>query len=250
LSLSPGFGGKVVVVPASSCAALATEPGSTAREFEAQAARLEIAVDAAQSVWQEQDALVLDLQDEARALETAYTDPDATAAELRKLEDRYEAALEQAYKQARATIANRRRVYDQMDKLAELGKKIEAERRAVLDAPMPGGLWRLEIPTGAGALIGIMQLEVDGGTVHGSLRLSNGRRGTVSGTYGGGHLELMRSDAASGRDAALRAEVNESTGTLDGEWVRFELGAGEPGSGRWSATRVSDESELPDLGQP
>jgi len=248
--------GLVLVVTALALGALntetaaAAEAGSTARQFEAEAAKLETAIDAAQALWREQDSLVLDLQDEARALETAYGDPDATAAELRKLEDQYETALLEACKQAQATITSRRRVYDQMDKLAELGRKIEAERRAILDAPMPGGLWRLEIPTGAGTLIGIMQLQVDGGTVRGSLRLSNGRRGTVSGTYDGGHLELMRSDTASGRDAALRADVNESAGTLEGEWVRFELGAGEPGSGRWTATRVSDESELPDLGEP
>jgi hypothetical protein len=77
--------------------------------------------------------------------------------------------------------------------------------------------------------------------------LSNGGRGTVSGSYGGGQLELTRSDSGGGRDAVLRAEIDEQAGTLDGEWVRFELGAGQPGSGRWHAERVSDESALQEL---
>jgi hypothetical protein len=222
------------------------EVRQTAQDFETEAARLEDAMDSAQAVWHEQDSLVRALNDESRVLETAYADPDATADELRALESRYETALDQAYRQAKATIASRRRVYDQMDKLAELGRKIEAARRAILDAPMPGGLWRLEIP--GSDLVGIMQLEIDGGSVSGRYRLSNGHSGSVEGTYGGGRLELTRFDAGSGKDAQLRAVVDESAGILYGEWVRFELGAGEPGSGRWSATRVSDERELLSLG--
>ena len=224
----------------------AAEPQETARQFEAEAAKLEAANDATQEAWRTQDGLMRDLLDEATALETAYADPDATATELRAIEDRYGVALEAAYRQAKATIASRRRVYDQMEKLAALGRKIEADRRAVLDAPMPGGLWRFEIP--GDDLVGTLQLEVaKGGGVSGTYRLSNGGRGTVSGSYGGGLLELTRTDSGGGRDAVLRAEVNEAAGTLSGEWVRFELGAGEPGSGRWHAERVSDESELPEI---
>jgi hypothetical protein len=225
----------------------ATEPGDAAREFEAEAAKLEAANDATQEAWRTQDGLVQDLLADAADLERAYGDPDASAAELRALEDRYEAALGAAYKQAKATIANRRRVYDQMDKLAALGRRIEAERRAILDAPMPGGLWRFEIP-GAG-LVGILKLAVNGGSVSGTYRLSNGGRGTVTGSYGGGQLELTRYDGGSGRDAVLRASIDEQAGTLDGEWVRFELGAGQPGSGRWHAERVSDEAALEELEQ-
>ena len=100
----------------------AAEPQEAARLFEAEAARLDAANDATQEAWQTQDGLVRDLLDEAAALEGAYADPDATAAELRAIEDRYGAALEAAYRQAKATIASRRRVYDQMEKLAALGR--------------------------------------------------------------------------------------------------------------------------------
>jgi hypothetical protein len=226
----------------------ASQPGDAARAFEAEEARLEENLEDASASWHEQDVLVRVLLDESKALETSYADPNATSVDLRKLEDRYEAALDEAYKQARATIASRRRVYDQMDKLAALGKKIEAERRALLDAPMPAGLWRIEVPSGATTLVGVMQLEVEGSTVRGTFSLSNGRHGTVSGSYyGGGRLELTRQDSGSGRDASLSADVDERGGTLDGVWVRYELGAGEPGSGSWSGTRVSDEQELRDL---
>jgi hypothetical protein len=224
----------------------ATEPADAAREFEAEAARLEAANDATQEAWQVQDGLVRDLLDEAGVLESTYADPDATADELRAIEARYEAALGAAYRQARATIASRRQVYDQMDKLAALGRRIEAERRAVFDAPLPGGLWRMEIP--GSDLVGILQLDSEGGTVRGTYRLSNGARGTVSGSYSGAsHLELTRSDSAGGLDAALSGNIDVDSGTLEGTWVRFELGSGQPGSGTWTATRVSDESELPDL---
>lgn len=229
---------------ASAPVAGAAEPGDAAREFEAEAARLEAANDATQEAWQVQDGLVRDLLDEARALESAFADPEATAAELRAIEDRYEAALGAAYRQAKTTIGNRRRVYDEMDKLAALGRRIEAERRAIFDAPMPAGVWRFEIP-GSG-LVGILQLE-GAGSVTGTYRLSNGARGSVTGSYGGGLLELTRYDGSSQRDAALRATIDEDAGSLEGEWVRYELGAGEPGSGRWHADRVSDENELPDL---
>jgi hypothetical protein len=132
-----------------------------------------------------------------------------------------------------------------MDRLAELGRRIEAERQAIFDAPMPGGVWRMEID--GTDLVGVLRLEVAGAGVRGTYRLSNGRRGSVSGTYGAGRLDLTRFDGGSGRDAVLRADVDEQGGTLAGEWVRFELGAGEPGSGTWSATRVSAEDEVPDL---
>ena len=224
----------------------AAEPGEAAREFEAEAARLEAANDATQEAWQVQDGLVRDLLDEAKALESAFADPDATADELRAIEARYEAALGAAYHQAKATIASRRRVYDQMDKLAALGRRIEAERRAIFDAPLPGGLWRLEIP--GMDLVGVLKLEGEGGNVRGTYRLSNGARGSVAGSYSGeSHLELTRSDSAGGRDAALSGNIDIASGTLEGTWVRFELGSGQPGSGSWTATRVSDESELPDL---
>jgi hypothetical protein len=223
----------------------AAEVADAAREFEAEAERLEAEIDATQGAWQEQDALVRALQDEARALEASYTDPDASADELRKLEDAYEAALEAACRQARTTIASRRKVYDRMDRVAELGRKVEAERRAIFDAPMPAGMWRMEV---AGTdLVGVLRLELDGASVRGTYRMSNGRAGSVSGTYGAGHLELTRFDGGSGRDAVLNAVVDEQSGSLKGEWVRFELGAGEPGSGNWSAWRVTDEAELPDL---
>ena len=224
----------------------AAEPADAAREFEAEAARLEAANDATQEAWQVQDGLVRDLLDEAEALESAYADPDATADELRAIEARYEAALGAAYRQAKATIESRRRVYDAMDKLAALGRRIEGERRAILDAPLPAGLWRLEIP--GSDLSGILQLQSEGGSVRGTYRLSNGARGTVTGSYSGAsHLELTRTDSAGARDAALSGNVDVESGTLEGTWVRFELGSGQPGSGRWTATRVSDESELPDL---
>jgi hypothetical protein len=226
--------------------ARATEPADAAREFEAEAARLEAANDATQEAWQVQDGLVRDLLDEAKVLEMTYADPDATAAELRAIEARYEAALGAAYRQARATIASRKRVYDQMDKLAELGRRVEAERRAIFEAPLPGGLWRLEIP--GSDLVGIMQLEAEGGSVRGTYRLSNGARGTVSGSYSGAsHLELTRSDSAGGRDAAFSGNIDIESGVLEGTWVRFELASGQPGSGTFIATRVSDESELQDL---
>jgi hypothetical protein len=218
---------------------------SAAARFAAEAKRLEGEIAAAQTAWQEQYRLYDQLLAAARRLESGFVDPDATAAELRALEDRYSVALEGTYRQARLTSDARRRVYDGMDRLAEAGRQVEDERKAAFDVPVPGGLWRIEVP--GGNLVGLLRLEARGALVSGDYRLSNGRHGSVSGTFAAGRLELVRVDAKGGRDATLEADVDAARGTFAGTWQRFELASGEPAMGRWSGVRLGPDDEVPEL---
>lgn len=220
---------------------------SAAGRFAAESKRLEREVDAARTAWQEQYRLYDELLAAAQKLEAGFAAADATAAELRALEDRYAVALDAAYRQAKLTSDSRRRVYDAMDRLADAGRDVELEKREAYDVPAPGGLWRIEVP-GAN-LSGLMRLAVEGALVRGDYRLSNGRHGSMSGTYAGGRLDLVRVDSQGGRDAALVAEVDERRGTFAGSWQRFELASGGPSMGQWSGVLLGPDDEVPELGE-
>lgn len=221
---------------------------SAAADFAAESRRLEDDVTAAQSAWDEQHRLYQDLLASAQALESALANADASASTLRALEDRYAAALEAAVRQARLTSDRRRRVYDGMERLAASGRRVEQEKKAAFDVPIPGGLWRIEVPDGD--LVGLMRLTAQGTMVSGDYRLSNGRHGSVSGTYAGGRLELLRVDSQTGRDLSLAAEVDASAATLSGSWQRTELASGGPAMGSWSGVRLGAGDEVPDLDVP
>jgi hypothetical protein len=218
---------------------------SAAAEFAANSSRLEDDVTAAQNAWEEQRRLSQVLLASAQALEAGLDDPDASSKSLRALEDRYAEALEAAFRQARVTSDSRRRVYDAMDRLAAAGRRVEQEKRAAFDVPIPGGLWRIDLPDGN--IVGLMRLTANGTLVSGDYRLSNGRRGSLSGAYSGGRLELVRVDSQSGLDASLAATVDAGRGTLSGSWQRTELASGGPAMGRWSGVRLGPGDEVPDL---
>jgi hypothetical protein len=220
-------------------------PESAAAEFAAESRRLEDDVTAAQAAWDEQRRLYQEMLAGAQALESALADADASANDLRALEDRYSVALEAAFRQARLTSDRRRRVYDGMDRLAASGRRVEEKRRAAENVPIPGGLWRVDVPQAD--LVGLMRLTVSGALVSGTYRLSNGRHGSVSGTYAGGRLDLVRVDSQSGRDGSLVAEVDEAAETLSGSWQRNDLSSGGAAMGTWSAVRLGPGDEVPDL---
>lgn len=243
---TPGAAALALLAALGAASAVAQPAGEAARDYESEARRLNVEIDEAEAAWDEQYRLYRDLISAARALEAGFAGPDVTPSELRDLEDRYEAALEAAYRQARRTIDRRRAVYDGMERLAEAARRVEANRRAELEQPLPAGLWRLEVE--ATDLVGLLRLEVEGTLVHGSYRLSNGRSGSVAGSWAGDRLELTRVDAESGRDAVLSATLDRSEETLEGTWQMFELADGRPAAGRWSAVRIGAEDELPELG--
>jgi hypothetical protein len=218
---------------------------NAAAQFAADSHRLEDDVTAAQNAWDEQRRLYQTLLTAAQELEAGLDDPDATSRALRALEDRYSAALEAAFRQARATSDSRRRVYDDMDRLAAAGRRVEQEKKAALEVPIPGGLWRIEVPESDA--VGLMRLKANGTLVSGDYRLSNGRHGSVSGTYAGGRLDLIRVDSQSGRDLSLTAEVDAGAETLSGAWQRNELASGGPAMGSWSGVRLGPGDEVPDL---
>ena len=218
---------------------------SAAAQFAADSRQLENDVTAAQKAWDEQRRLSRALTAAAQALENALAAADSSANELRALEDRYSVALEAAVRQARLTSDSRRRVYDGMDRLAAAGRRVDQEKRAAYDVPMPGGLWRIELPQSN--VVGLMRLTASGTLVSGDYRLSNGRSGSVRGTYTGGRLQVVRVDSQSGQDGTLTAEVDAGRGTLSGTWQRDQLATGEPAMGSWTGVRLGPGDEVPDL---
>jgi hypothetical protein len=235
----------VLILSLSGAGATGAFAQSAAAEFAADSRRLEADVTEAHAAWEEQRRLYQDLVAAAQALEDGLADPDASASTLRGLEDRYSDALEAVVRQARLTSDRRRRVYDGMDRLAAAGRRVEQEKRAADDVPVPGGLWRIDVPEGD--IVGLMRLVANGTMVSGNYRLSNGRHGSVSGTYAGGRLDLVRVDSQSGRDGTLSAEVDAAEGTLSGAWQRNELASGGASMGTWSAVRLGPGDEVPDL---
>ncbi|MDQ1348547.1 MAG: hypothetical protein QG573_1922 [Acidobacteriota bacterium] len=218
---------------------------SAAAQFAADSRQLENDVTAAQKAWDEQRRLSRALTAAAQALEKALGAADSSANELRALEDRYAVALEAAVRQARLTSDRRHRVYDGMDRLAAAGRRVEQEKRAAYDVPVPGGLWRIELPQTN--VVGLMRLTANGTLVSGDYRLSNGRSGSVRGTYTGGRLQVVRVDSQSGQDGTLTAEVDAAGGTLSGTWQRDQLATGEPAMGAWTGVRLGPGDEVPDL---
>lgn len=235
----------VLVMILALCTSSRAVAQSAAADFAAESRRLEDDVTAAQSAWEEQHRLYQDLLAAAQALEGALADADASSSTLRAMEDRYSAALEAAVRQARLTSDKRRRVYDGMDRLAASGRRVEQDKKAAFEVPIPGGLWRIEVPDGD--LVGLMRLTLKGTLVSGDYRLSNGRHGSLSGTYAGGRLELQRVDSQTGRDLSLTAEVDTGRETLAGAWQRTELASGGPAMGTWTGVRLGPGDEVPTL---
>ena len=77
--------------------------------------------------------------------------------------------------------------------------------------------------------------------VSGSYQLSNGRQGSVRGTFTGNRLQLELVDASRGVVADIEGELDPQSETIDGSWQARELAAGRTTAGRWSARRLSDD---------
>jgi hypothetical protein len=221
-----------------------TDRAAAARAYESQARRLEAEMDAAQAAWSDQRRLVADLDAAAATLERACADREIAASELRRLEARFEAALEAAYRQAKRTSEARLRVYDEMDRASAAARALDAAA-APPAGEGPAGLWRVEVEWSE--LVGVMRLEVAGTLVRGTYRMSNGRSGSLVGSWGGERVDLTRVDRETGRDAELEAELDED-GALEGTWQRFDLVDGHQATGRWRAVRIGSADEVPELG--
>ena len=183
------------------------------------------------------------LQRVNRRLDVTVADPNASPAELIRLESEVATAREAAYTRSREAAEARGRMYNRMQRLAQLVREVERQGVEVVGrSQLIGGMWRLE--AGPEGLIGLLSLKQDGSLVIGSYRLSNGRRGSAKGTFAGDRLELQMVDSERGLVGTVEGELDPDSGEIQGTWQAMELAAGRPSAGRWTARRVSAEEDL------
>jgi len=194
-----------------------------------------------------EDGALGDLAEAAQSLDRALQDPalgdntpfdrllDLTGA-VRQARARLDAARHEVEAMTEAIVATRRR-------LAIVREELRRRRSAPADLPDPiTGAWNLSMedtgPQQDAVRTGLLDLELDGTAVTGTLGLVDGTFGSVRGTFVRGALELERVSADSGLDLILEGRYDPASGTLAGNWRLAVAGLGNPGGGTWTAVRA------------
>jgi len=141
------------------------------------------------------------------------------------------------------------RIVDRRQRLALVREEIQRRRGASANLPDPlTGTWQMSMegngPERAAARSGLLDLELDGTEVHGTLGMEDGSFGSVRGTFVRGKLVLERVSAGSGLDLILEGDYDPGERALRGTWRSTVAGLGKPGGGTWRAVRtVKPESQ-------
>ncbi len=211
--------------------------------FERESQLLEVAIDDYnRGRSQERDA-IRDLRQLAEQLDTALGDPNVTVDYLTDLEARMAAARSRACTSLELTAQARGRIYDRMQRVAAAAREFE-DRADLFGLTQEGlaGTWHLEVQPLD--LYGLMNLRVSGSQVSGPYRLSNGRRGSISGTLSGNSLSLRLTDSEEGVIGDVDAELDVAAGEIRGTWTTLELARGRPSTGAWLADKVSSREAI------
>ncbi len=157
---------------------------------------------------------------------------------LRSAERELAGTRETALTLARESAEWRRDLIARAARIGELRLEIAKYRGvALVDKTGLDGLWQIEL-TGAG-ITGVIDFNSEGTLVTGSYRLTDGSQGSIRGTLANNRLDLERIDWARGFDTILRGELNAAAGVIEGTWIAVDVSGGAPGSGSWTARRVS-----------
>lgn len=183
------------------------------------------------------------LQGVNRRLDAAMADPNASPAELLRLEDEVAAAREAAWYRSVEAGEARRGLLRRMERLADLTRQVQAEGVVLVPrSGAVGGMWRVEAqPIG---VYGLLSLEQEGSLVSGTYRLSNGRRGSLQGTFAGVTLQLEMVDSERGLIGSIEGDLDRESGEIRGRWQAMELAGNRPSGGTWTARLVSLEETL------
>jgi hypothetical protein len=114
---------------------------------------------------------------------------------------------------------------------------VAASLRPVSGADPVSGRWQIQLAS-AGER-GTFELKLEGSLVSGTYSFSDGRKGSVRGTYVGRRLRLERIDAERGLEGVFEGEVDPLLGTARGVWNASELAAGTAAASGWSGLRVT-----------
>ena len=177
-------------------------------------------------------------------LDATLADPNAARSEFVRAEREIDSVRETAYESSRQAAEARRRMYDQMRKVADLIAEIE--RQGIALVPASGaieGTWKLE--AGPNDVTGVLTLTNQGSLLTGSYRLSNGRRGSVRGTFAGGKIEMELIDSEHGHVGSIEGELDSATDEIAGTWQAMELTAGRATAGEWTARRLTAKDVSP-----
>lgn len=183
---------------------------------------------------------VADLQRLNAQLDELIEDPNASLSSFSRLEEEVGLAIDEACARAKESVAARRRMYDRMRRLSGIVAEYEMteERRQARSGGI-AGVWRVEAQPID--LYGIFELEADNLLVTGTYRMSNGNQGSMRGTLVGDRLELEMIDSRKGAVATVKGVLDTGKGEIRGRWFAFDLSAGRPSSGDWSALKTAPE---------
>lgn len=156
--------------------------------------------------------------------------------------------LERAHAEARARLEAvetaareaRSEIYALRDRLDVLRSEL-ARRSNPTDLPDPlTGAWLLTLEPQD--VRGLMDLELDGTLVRGTVGLGDGTFGSVRGTFVRGEIRLERVSADGGLDLVLEGRYDPASRTLAGNWRPTVHGRGEPAGGEFVATPREPDS--------
>lgn len=194
-----------------------------------------------------EDRALGDLAEAAEGLDRAVQDelPFDRLLELKAGVGEARARVDAARRDVEALTAA---IVETRRRLAVVREELRRRRSAPADLPDPiTGAWNLSMedtgPQQDAARTGLLDLELDGTAVTGTLGLADGTFGSVRGTFVRGALELERVSADSGLDLILEGRYDPTSGSLAGSWRLAVHGLGNPGGGTWKAVRAKPRPE-------
>lgn len=154
--------------------------------------------------------------------------------------DRARSRLEEASDEADGILD---RIVEHRRRLTLVGEELRRRRGGPAEVPDPlTGAWRVFLedsgPERDEARQGLLDLELDGTSVSGTLGLADGSFGSIRGSFVRGRISLERVSADSGLDLILEGRYDPAQGDLEGTWRPAVAGVGNPGGGTWRAEKT------------
>jgi hypothetical protein len=173
-------------------------------------------------------------------LDELIEDPNASLSNFGLLEEEVGVAIGEACARAKESAAARQRMYERMRRLSGIVQEYEVteERRQERSGGI-AGVWRVEAQPID--LYGVFELAAENLLVTGTYRMSNGNQGSMRGTLVGDKLQLEMIDTSKGAVATVKGVLDTVKGEIRGRWFAFDLSAGRPSSGDWSAHKTDPQ---------
>ncbi len=184
-----------------------------------------------------QDRAVEALEAARRAVDQALVDPKVPVAEMRRLEESLARARDAALRSAEDAASLRARIYDTLEEMERLASAMKGPTDAELAVdPGVAGYWRAEWDDSGD--FGLVKLDTKGNLVSGTYRLTDGRRGTLSGTATDHELRLQIIDGVTGRTGSATLAIAPGGHLAEGPYMRSDLATDRVAAGRIELRRL------------